>query len=128
MTNIDNTMDIKEKYGFFDTDAFLSGDGHCWSMGIDLLKCERIDTGDRIELRYKDYDPCTGAYKEMTCKAKIYRLIYDEETFKYSEFPDDVVLYAAIIELDNGYTAVCDHNRFFKEAIDNLCKKKAEES
>ena len=115
MTNIDNTMDIKEKYEFFDTDAFLSGDGHCWSMGIDLLKCERIDTGDRIELRYKDYDPCTGAYKEMACKAKICRLVYDEEAFKYSDLPNDVVLYVTIGILNNGYTAVCDRSRSFEE-------------
>ncbi len=124
MANTDITVDTKEKYGFFDTDAFLSGDGHCWNMGIDLLKCERIDTGDRIELRYDDFDPCTGAYKEMTCETKIYRLIYDKEKFKYSEFPSNVVLYAAIGELNNGYTVACDHNRYFERAINSVNRKK----
>ena len=102
---------IIEKYGIHDLEnVFVTLDGHAWCLGIDLLKCKKIDTGDRIKLQY------SWGFEKRECEASIYRLVYDEETFRYSGLPEDVILYVAIGEED-GVIIVHNHNRSFDDAL-----------
>ena len=111
-------MNTIEKYGFYNTDkAFLTLDKHCWCLCIDLLKCAKEDTGDRIELS----TDILG--RKYSCNAAVYRLVYSKEYFKYSGLPEDIELFVAIGKTDECYTLVCNNNESFDNAISYLNRK-----
>lgn len=105
---------VSDKYGFYDADnAFLCTDGHCWCCGLDLAKCQKEKTGERILLKKRIFRD-----KEVSCEAEIYKLIWNEEEYKHSNFTRDMELYVAIGDLgQHGWSLISNNNKSFDEAL-----------
>ena len=106
------------KYGFYNTDnATLVGDGNLWYCGINIIKCEKADTGERIIISNSKSDSF-----HFEKEASVYRLILDKNNSKYSDIPKDSELYVAIAKIeewDDTYLVCCDNTYW-----DKVLKKK----
>ena len=103
---------VIEKYGFYDTEnAFLCNDGFCWVFCVNLAKCKKEKTGDKITLKTHIIE------KEVSCVAEIYKLIWNEEEYKDSDITEEMELYVAIGVVEKyGWSLISSKNKYFGEA------------
>ena len=119
---------VTEKYGFYNTDnAVLCSDGYCWCCCVNLAKCQKEKTGERIILKNHLFEG-----RELSCEAEIYKLIWNEEEYKYSGITEEMELYVAIGDLGMyGWSLISIKNKYFDEALriinEGVSQKKSNE-